>query len=248
MDRLKGKVAVVTGASKGIGAAIAKALAADGAAVIVNYATSRAGADKVVAEIVARGGKAEAVQGDVAKGGDVERLFAATKKAFGSLDILVNNAGVYGFSPIEGITEEDFHRHFNINVLGVLLATKAAAAAFGPEGGSIINVSSVVSRLKPPQATLYVATKGAVDALTGSLAKELAPRKIRVNAINPGLVDTEGTNSAGLVGSEMEAQYVQQTPLGRIGKPEDIARVAVFLASGEAGWVTGEMIGVSGGL
>jgi 3-oxoacyl-[acyl-carrier protein] reductase len=248
MAKLAGKVALVTGASKGIGAAIAKALAADGASVVVNYATSKSGADKVVAEIVETGGKAVAIQGDVAKGADVERLFAETKKALGTIDVLVNNAGIYRFFPIEGVTDEEFHDHFNINVLGTLLATKHAVAQFGPEGGSIINMGSVSSRATPPMSAVYSATKGAVDAITRVLAKELGPRKIRVNAIAPGGVETEGTHSGGIVGSDFEKQMISQTPLGRFGQPEDIARVAVFLASDDAHWVTGEVIFVSGGM
>ena len=248
MNKLQGKVAVVTGASKGIGAGIARALAAEGAAVAVNYAASRAGADKVVADIAATGGKAVAIQGDVSKSADVERLFAETKRAFGSLDILVNNAGVYGFSPLASITEDDFHRHFNTNVLGVLLATQRAVAEFGSAGGSVINIGSVVSRLAPPEAAVYTATKGAVDAITHVLAKELGPRKVRVNSINPGGVDTEGTQAAGIIGGDYETQMVQQTPLGRIGQPADIAPVAVFLASDDARWVTGETLVVSGGM
>jgi 3-oxoacyl-[acyl-carrier protein] reductase len=248
MGKLQGKVAVVTGASKGIGAGIAKILAAEGAAVAVNYAQSREGADKVVAEIVAKGGKAVAIQADVAKAADVERLFSEVKSKFGPLDILVNNAGVYAFSPIDAITEEDFHRHFNTNVLGLLLASKQAVANFGPAGGSIINISSVVSRLAPPASAIYTATKGAVDAITRVLAKELGPRKIRVNAINPGGVETEGTHTAGIIGSDFEAQMVAQTPLGRIGVPDDIAPVALFLASEDSRWITGETIVVSGGM
>lgn len=248
MGGLNGKVAVVTGASKGIGAGIAKALAAAGAAVVVNYASSREGADKVVADITSRGGKAAAVHGDVAKSADVERLFAETRRAFGAADILVNNAGVYQFSPIESVTEEEFHRQFNTNVLGVLLATRAAAQQFGSQGGSVINVGSVVTRLTPAASSIYVATKGAVDAITRVLARELGPRRIRVNSINPGAVETEGAHAAGVIGSDFAQQMVQQTPLGRLGQPEDIGPVAVFLASDDAHWVTGETLVVSGGL
>jgi len=248
MSKLAGKVAVVTGASKGIGAAIAKAFAAEGAAVVVNYATSREGADKVVAAITGAGGKAIAVQADVAKLADVTRRFAESEKAFGPADILVNNAGLYQFAPLDDITEEHFHRHFDTNVLGLLLATQAAARQFGERGGAVINIGSVVTSLTPPAAAVYTATKGAVDTITRTFAKELGPRKIRVNSINPGGVETEGTHTAGIIGGEMEAQMVAQTPLGRIGQPEDIARVAVFLASADTGWVTGELIQTAGGL
>lgn len=248
MSRLAGKTAVVTGASKGIGAGIAKDLAAEGAAVVVNYASSKEGAESVVAEIKAKGGKAIAVQGDVAKAADVKKIFVETKQAFGRLDVLVNNAGVYHFAPLEGVTEEDFHRHFNINVLGLLLATQEAAKHFGVEGGSVINIGSVVSELDPPESVIYTATKHAVDAVTRVLAKELGPKKIRVNSINPGLVETEGTNAAGVIGTEAEKQMVALTPLGRVGLPSDIAPVAVFLASDDARWVTGETLVVSGGL
>ena len=245
--KLTGKVAVVTGASKGIGAAIAKSLAAEGAAVVVNYASSKAGAESVVAAIVTAGGKAVAVGGDVSKAAEAQGIIDAAIRNYGHLDILVNNSGVYGFAPIEAITEEDFHRHFNINVLGLLLTTQAAVKHMG-EGASIINISSVVTRITPPGSSVYTGTKGAVDAITGVLSRELGPRKIRVNALNPGLVETEGTQSGGIVGSEMEKATVAQTPLGRIGKPEDIASVAVFLASDDAAWVTGEQIQAGGGL
>jgi 3-oxoacyl-[acyl-carrier protein] reductase len=248
MSRLSGKTAVVTGASKGIGAGIAKGLAAEGAAVIVNYASSKDGADRVVADIKAKGGKAIAVHGDVAKAADVKKIFAETKKAFGRLDILVNNAGVYNLLPLEEVTEEDFHRHFNINVLGLLLATQEAAKLFGDEGGSVINVGSVASDLNSPNTVVYTATKGAVDAVTRVLAKELGPRKIRVNSINPGVIETEGTHAAGVIGSDFEKQFVALTPLGRTGQPDDIAPVAVFLASDESRWVTGDTLVVSGGL
>ena len=248
MSDLKGKVAVVTGASKGIGAGIAKALAKAGAAVVVNYSSSKEGADRIVAEIAAKGGKAVAVQGDVSKAADVQRLFKETKKAFGSLDVLVNNAGVFQFEPLEAATEKEFHRQFNTNVLGLILATQEAVKHFGPEGGSVINIGSVASDQTPPMSVIYSATKGAVDAITGVLAKELGARKIRVNSINPGGVETEGTHTAGIVGSDFAKQMVAQTPLGRFGQPDDIAPVAVFLASSDSGWLTGEVIHASGGL
>jgi 3-oxoacyl-[acyl-carrier protein] reductase len=248
MAELKGKVAVVTGASKGIGAGIAKAFGAAGASVVVNYASSKEGAERVVAEITKKGGKAVAVQGDVGKAADVKRLFAETKKAFGTLDVLVNNAGVYGFAPLEAVTEEEFQRVFGTNVLGLILATREAAKYFGPEGGSVINIGSVVSTATPPNSVVYTATKGAVDAVTGVLAKELGPKKIRVNSINPGGVETEGTHTGGIVGSDFQKQMIAQTPLGRFGQPEDIAPVAVFLASPASGWLTGEVLKASGGL
>jgi 3-oxoacyl-[acyl-carrier protein] reductase len=248
MSKLSGKVAVVTGASKGIGAGIAKALAAEGAAVVVNYSSSREGADRVVAEIAKNGGKAVAVQGDVAKAADVERIFSETKKVFGRLDVLVNNAGVYQFAPLEALTEEEFHRTFNTNVLGLLLASRESLKYFGPDGGSIINIGSVVTELNPPGSSIYAGTKGAVDTITKVLAKELGPKKIRVNALNPGLVITDGTVTQGIAGSEFEKQMVAQTPLGRAGQPEDIAKVAVFLASSDSGWLTGDKILASGGL
>lgn len=247
-QKLEGKVAVVTGASKGIGAAIAKQLAAEGAAVVVNYSSSREGADRVVAEVKRAGGKAIAVQADLSKQDDVARLFSETKKEFGKLDILVNNAGVYGFAPIEEVTPEHFNWHFNLNVLGLLLATKEAVALFPASGGSVINISSVVASRGFPGASVYSATKGAVDALTRSLAVELGARKIRVNAINPGMVETEGTQSAGVTEGEMKAQVEAQTPLGRIGQPEDISGAAVFLASSDSSWITGETFTISGGL
>ena len=246
--KLAGKVAVVTGASKGIGAAIARHLAAEGAAVIVNYASSKTGADKVVAEIVSAGGKAVAVQADVAKKADIDRLFAETKKAFGRLDILVNNAGIYEFSPLEGITEEHFHKQFNLNVLGLILASQAALGLFDSAGGSIVNLSSIVSTLALPNASIYSATKGAVDAITRSLATELGPRKIRVNAIRPGMVETEGTHAAGIEESEMQKQMLAQTPLGRLGQPDDIANAAVFFASADSSWITGETLIIAGGI
>jgi 3-oxoacyl-[acyl-carrier protein] reductase len=247
MSELRGKVAIVTGASKGIGAAIAKRLAAAGASVVVNYASSSEGADRVVAEIAGKAGKAIAVKADVSKAADVQRLFDATKKAFGSLDVLVNNAGVYGFAPLEEVTEDEFHREFNINVLGVLLASREAMKYFGPHGGSVINISSMASMSPTPTAVVYSATKGAVDTITRVLAKELGPKKIRVNAINPGGVETEGVHSLGMIGSDFEKDMVARTPLGRLGQPDDIASVAVFLASAASGWMTGETIAVGGG-
>jgi 3-oxoacyl-[acyl-carrier protein] reductase len=246
-QRLTGKVAVVTGASKGIGASIAKHLAAEGAAVVVNYSSSKEGADRVVAEIKGKGGKAIAVQGDVAKQTDIQRLFAETKKAFGKLDVLVNNAGIYEFAPLEQVTAEHFHKQFNLNVLGLLFASQEAVKHFGPAGGSIINLSSVVSTSPPPNSSVYSATKAAVDAITKTLAKELGPRKIRVNSINPGMVETEGVRSAGITESELRKQLEAQTPLGRIGQPEDIAPAAVFLASSDSGWITGETLYLAGG-
>jgi 3-oxoacyl-[acyl-carrier protein] reductase len=248
MSKLAGKVAVVTGASKGIGAGIAKALAAEGAAVVVNYASSKEGADRVVAEITKKGGRAIAVQGDVSKTVDVKRLFAETKKAFGTIHVLVNNAGVYKFGPLETITEDEFHRVFNLNVLGLLLTTQEGVKHFGAEGGSVINIGSGISRLTPPASAVYTATKAAVDAITHVLGKELAAKKIRVNSLNPGGVLTEGTQSGGIIGSDFEKQMVAQTPLGRMGKPEDIAPIAVFLASAESGWMTGEILLASGGM
>lgn len=244
---LAGKTALVTGAAKGIGAAIARHLAAAGAQVVVNYASSKAGADQVVAAIAAAGGKAVALQGDVAKPADITRLLAETKQAVGHLDILVNNAGVYEFGPLEAITPEHYHRQFNVNVLGLLLVTQAAVKLFPETGGSIINIGSVVASLTPPNSAVYTGTKGAVDAITGVLAKELGPRKIRVNSLNPGMVVTEGSVAAGFIGSEFEKGAVAQTPLGRVGQPDDIAKVAVFLASDDAGWVTGEYLRAGGG-
>ena len=247
MKKLTGKVAVVTGASKGIGAAIARQLAADGANVVVNYATSREGADRVVADITKAGGKAIAVGASVAKEADVEKLFAETRQAYGKVDILVNNAGVYGFAALEQVTADEYKRQSDTNVLGLLLATKAALPLFPPDGGSVINISSVVSTLAPPAASVYASTKGAVDTITKALAKELGARRIRVNAINPGLVITEGTHSAGIVDSDFEKGAVAATPLGRAGQPEDIAPPVSFLASDDARWITGETIYVSGG-
>lgn len=247
MSKLSGKVAVVTGASKGIGAGIAKALAAEGAAVVVNYASSRAGAEAVVDAIVSEGGKAVAVGGDVSKAADAQAIVNAAIAQFGRLDILVNNSGVYEFAPLEAITEEHFHKQFNVNVLGLLLTTQAAAPHLG-EGGSVINISSVVTRIVPAASAVYSGTKGAVDAITGVLARELGPRKIRVNAINPGVVVTEGTESAGVIGSDMEAQAISQTPLGRSGRPDDIGAVAVFLASDDSRWISGEQLVAAGGM
>ncbi|MBB3392869.1 3-oxoacyl-[acyl-carrier protein] reductase [Rhizobium sp. BK275] len=246
MSKLAGKVAVVTGASKGIGAAIARALAAEGAKVVVNYASSKAGADAVVETITAAGGKAIAVQGDVSKAEQAQGLIDAAIKEFGRLDVLVNNSGVYEFGAIDEITEEHYHRQFNVNVLGLLLTTQAAVKHIG-EGGSIINISSVVTSMAPPATAVYAGTKGAVDAINSVLANELGPRKIRVNAILPGIIETEGTHSIGVIGSDLEHTTVAQTPLGRIGQPDDIARIAVFLASDDAGWLTGERLTAAGG-
>jgi 3-oxoacyl-[acyl-carrier protein] reductase len=246
--KLAGKVAVVTGASKGIGAAIAKHLAAEGAAVVVNYSSSKEGADRVVADVARDGGKAVAVQANVAKPADIRRLFAETKKAFGRLDVLVNNAGVYEFAPLEEITPEHFHKLFDLNVLGLLLTTQEAVKHFGPDGGAVVNISSVASTLAPPTTAVYSGTKAAVDAVTRSLAQELGPRKIRVNSINPGMVETEGVRSAGIDKSDFRKQTEATTPLGRIGQPDDIAPAAVFLASSDSGWLTGETLYISGGL
>lgn len=247
-QKLTGKIAVVTGASKGIGAAIATHLAAAGASVVVNYASSKAGADKVVDEITKQGGKAIAVQADVSKQADIQRLFAETKKAYDKVDILVNNAGIYEFAPLEAITAEHFHKQFNLNVLGLILATQEAAKHFGPAGGSIVNISSVVATAGLPNTSVYSATKAAVDAVTRSLAKELGPRKIRVNSVNPGMVETEGVHASGIADSEMRTQTESQTPLGRIGQPQDIAPAVVFLASDDSAWTTGETLFISGGL
>ena len=246
--KLNGKVAVVTGASKGIGADIAKHFAAEGAAVVVNYSSSKEGADRVVDEVTKRGGKAVAVQANVARKAEVERLFSAAKKAFGKVDILVNNAGVYDWSPIEEITEEQFHKHFDVNVLGLLLATQEAVKQFDSAGGNIINISSTVTSITPPNSSVYTGTKGAVDAITRTLAKELGPRNIRVNAINPGLVETEGVIAAGFNEGELRKGIEAQTPLGRIGQPDDIAPAAVFLASSDARYITGETLRIAGGL
>jgi 3-oxoacyl-[acyl-carrier protein] reductase len=248
MKKLENKVAVVTGASKGIGAGIAKSLAAAGASVVVNYSSSKAGADKVVEEIVAAGGKAIAVQASVSNKADVSRLFEETTKAFGPTDILVNNAGVYKFGQIEQINEEDFHNQFDTNVLGLLLTTQAAVANFNVNGGSIINIGSVVSSITPVGSSIYTATKGAVDAITHVLAKELGPKNIRVNSINPGMVETEGAHTAGIIGSDLHHNTVGATPLGRIGQPDDIALIAVFLASEDSRWLTNETLLAGGGV
>jgi 3-oxoacyl-[acyl-carrier protein] reductase len=248
--KLDGQVAVVTGASKGIGAEIARQLAAEGAAVVVNYASSRAGADSVVADITRQGGRSVAVQANLAQPADIRRLFAETARAFGRLDILVNNAGVYRFAALEEITPEHFREHFDLNVLGLLLATQEAARQFGPNGGSIINISSVASTAALPTTAVYSATKAAVDAVTRTLAKELGPRKIRVNSVNPGVIETEGTATAGITDreSDFRRQAEAQTPLGRIGQPQDVAPVVVFLASADSAWITGETLYVSGGM
>ncbi|HEY0758484.1 MAG TPA: glucose 1-dehydrogenase [Acidisarcina sp.] len=248
MANLKNKVALVTGASKGIGASIAKHLAAEGASVVVNYATSKEGAEKVVAEITAAGGKATAVQGDFSKPEDITRTFSEVKKQFGKLDVLVNNAGVYKFGALEETTPEEFHRQFNLNVLGLLLATKEALSLIGPEGGSVINIGSVVATMAPAYGSIYSATKGAVDTITIALSKELGPRKIRVNSLNPGLVETEGTQSAGILDGDFLNEAIRQTPLGRIGTPEDIGRIAAFLASDDSYWVNGQHIKAGGGI
>ncbi len=246
--RLAGKVAVVTGASKGIGAEIAEQLAAEGASVVVNYSSSKAGADAVVQRIAQKDGRAVAVQADLSKPEDIRRLFAESKKAFGKIDVLVNNAGIYEFGPLAEITPEHFHKQFNVNVLGLLLATQEAVKHFGPEGGSVVNIGSVVATSAPPTTSVYSATKAAVNAITKALAAELGPRKIRVNALNPGMVETEGVQASGLLGSEFHKGAVAQTPLGRIGQPQDIAPAVVFLASQESGWITGETLYISGGL
>jgi 3-oxoacyl-[acyl-carrier protein] reductase len=246
--KLAGKVAVVTGASKGIGASIAVHLAAEGAAVVVNYSLSKEGADRVVGEINGNGGRAVAVQANLAKEPDVRRLFAEAKKAFGQLDILVNNAGVYEFEPLERVTAVHFHKQFDLNVLGLIFASQEAVKHFGPEGGNIINISSVAATSAPPGTSVYSATKAAVDAVTRSLAQELGPRKIRVNSINPGMVMTEGVRAAGIDESDFRRHVESQTPLGRIGQPADVAPAAVFLASSDSGWITGETFYISGGL
>jgi 3-oxoacyl-[acyl-carrier protein] reductase len=247
MKKLAGKVAVVTGASKGIGASIAESLAAEGASVVVNYANSKAAAEAVVKRIQDQGGKALAVQADVSKHEEIQRLFAETKAAYGKLDVLVNNAGIYEFAPLESITAEHFHKHFNLNVLALLLATQEAVKLVGPEGGSIINISSIVGRRPVQNTAVYSATKAAVDAITAALAQELGPRKIRVNSLNPGMVETEGLHAAGLAESDFRKTLEAQTPLGRIAQPEDIARAAVFFATDDSGWVSGESLIVSGG-
>ena len=247
MSRLEGKVAVVTGASKGIGASIAEHFGAEGASVVVNYASSKSGADAVVKRIAAKGGKAIAVQADVSQPKDITRLFAETKTAFGKLDILVNNAGVYEFAPLESITPEHFHKQFNLNVLGLLLTTQEAVKLIDGKGGSIINIGSIVGSMPVATASVYSATKGAVDNITIALSKELGPKKIRVNAVDPGMVETEGFHTAGLAESDFRKTIEAQTPLGRIAQPEDIARAAVFFASDDAGWVTGQSVIVAGG-
>jgi len=247
MSKLAGKVAVVTGASKGIGASIAEHFGAAGASVVVNYSISKAGADAVVAKIAAKGGKAIAVQGDVSKQGDIVRLFAETKKAFGKLDVLVNNAGIYDFKPLEEITAEHFHKQFNLNVLGLLLTTQEAVKLIGPEGGSIINISSIVGQMPAATGSVYSATKAAVDSLAASLSQELGPKKIRVNSLNPGMVETEGLHAVGFAGSDFQKHTEATTPLGRIAQPEDIATAAVFFASDDAGWVTGQTLMLAGG-
>jgi 3-oxoacyl-[acyl-carrier protein] reductase len=247
-QKLAGKVAVVTGASKGIGAEIARHLAAEGAAVVVNYSSSKEGADKVVGDITKKGGKAIAVQGNVAKDADIRRLFAEAKKAYDHVDILVNNAGIYEFAPIEAVTAEHFHKMFDLNVLGLLLTTQEAVKHFGSKGGSIINIGSVAATAAPPTTSVYSATKGAVNSITRSLAQELGPRKIRVNSINPGMVETEGVHAAGIAESDFRKQTESLTPLGRIGQPVDIAPAAVFLASDESAWLTGESLYITGGL
>src|SRR5437867_3801756 len=246
--KLTGKIAIVTGASKGIGAGIAKEFAAEGAAVVVNYASSKSDADKVVDEIVKASGKAIAVQGSVAKKADVEKLFAAAERAFGKIDILVNNAGVYEFMPLEDVTEQQFHRMFDTNVLGIILVTQEALKHFNADGGSIVNISSLASSLTPPTGVVYNATKGAVDAITRTLAKELGPRKIRVNSINPGLVEAEGVRAAGFDQGDLRKSVEAQTPFGRVGQPSDIAPAAVFFASSDSAWITGETLRVAGGL
>jgi 3-oxoacyl-[acyl-carrier protein] reductase len=248
MGKLVGKVAVVTGASKGIGAGIAKALAAEGASVVVNYSSSKEGAERVVQEIKAASGKAIAVQGDVSKQTDITRLFAETKKAYGKLDVLVNNAGIYEFAPLDGITEELFHKQFNVNVLGLLLTTKEAVKLFGSEGGSVINIGSGVSSMLPPNTATYAGTKAAVDAITGVLAKELGARNIRVNSINPGMIETEGVHAAGFAESDFRKWVESQSPLGRIGQTDDIAPTAVYLASADSKYLTGETLRVTGGI
>jgi 3-oxoacyl-[acyl-carrier protein] reductase len=248
MGKLSNQVAVVTGASKGIGAAIALALAAEGASLVVNYASSKEGADKVVKEITSKGGKAVAIQADVSNPADITRLFAETKKAYGKLNILVNNAGIYQFAPLEAVTADLFHKQFNLNVLGLLLATKEAAKLIGPEGGSIINVGSGVSTIHPANSSVYTATKAAVDSITGVLAKELGPRKIRVNSINPGMIETEGVHAGGFVGGDFQKWAESESPLGRIGQTDDIAPTAVYLASSDSKYLTGETIRVTGGI
>ncbi|MEO6229756.1 MAG: glucose 1-dehydrogenase [Ferruginibacter sp.] len=248
MSKLKNKVAIITGASKGIGAGIAKAYGTEGASVVVNYSSDKTGAEKVVAEIREAGGKAIAVQGNVSVAADIKNIFAVAKNTFGHLDILVNNAGVFKFGPLEAITEDEFHRQFNTNVLGTILATQEALNHFNGNGGSVINISSVVSDNPMAHSVIYSATKGAVDTIAVALSKELGSKNIRVNTIAPGGVETEGAHTEGIIGSDFEKQMVAQTPLGRIGQPNDIAKVAVFLASDDSSWVNGEKITVSGGM
>jgi len=248
MSKLTGKVAVVTGASKGIGASIAEHLAAEGAAVVVNYANSKPGADAVVKRITGKGGRAIAVQADVSKLGDITRLFAETKKAYGKLDILINNAGIYEFAPLESVTPEHFHKQFNLNVLGLLLTTQEAVKLMDGNGGSIVNISSIVGQMPFQSASVYSATKAAVDAVTVALSKELGPKKIRVNSLNPGMVETEGLHASGFNEGDFRKMIESQTPLGRIAQPEDIARAAVFFASDDAGWVTGQTLILAGGM
>src|SRR5271167_4541210 len=248
MKKLSGKVAVVTGASKGIGASIAEHLATEGALVVVNYANSKSGADAVVARITEKGGKAIAVQGDVSQPKDIQRLFSETKKEYGKLDILVNNAGTYEFAPLEAITPEHIQKHFNLNVAGLLLTTKEAVKLIGPEGGSIINIGSIVGPMPAPQASTYSASKAAVDAITVSLSQELGPRKIRVNSLNPGVVETDGVHTAGFAGSDFQKWVESQSPLGRIGQTDDIAPTAVYLASADSKYLTGEVVRVTGGI
>ena len=248
MKKLHRKVGVITGASKGIGASIAEHLAAEGASVVVNYATSQAGADAVAGWIVAKGGKAIAIRADVSRPGDIERLFKQTRDFYGKLDILVNNAGVFQFAPLDAVTPEDIRRHFDLNVIGLILTTQAAVRLIGPEGGSIINIGSIVGSMPAPNASAYSATKAAVDAITISLSQELGPRKIRVNSLSPGMVETEGLRTAGLDQGEFRAQQDRKTPLGRIAQPEDIALAATFLASDDARWITGQVIVAAGGM
>lgn len=247
MDKLKNKVAVVTGGSKGIGASIAKHLAAEGASVIITYSSSKAGADKVVSEIESNKGKAIAIQADLSKPAEIDHLFEETKKAFGKLDILVNNAGIYEFQPLENITTEHFHKHFDLNVLGLILTTKKAVELFGKEGGAIINISSVAAVSPVATGAVYCATKAAVDAVTSALAKELGPKNIRVNSLNPGMIETEGLHTTGIMESDFKSHVLSTTPLGRLGQPTDIGKVAVFLASDDSGWITGESLLVAGG-
>lgn len=247
MSKLAGKVAVVTGASKGIGASIAEYLGAAGASVVVNYSTSKTGADAVVAKIVAKGGKAIAVQGNVAKQEDISRLFKETVAAYGKVDVLVNNAGIYDFKPLEAVTPEHFHSQYDLNVLGLLLTTQEAVKHFGPSGGSILNIGSIVGQMPVANAVVYSSTKAAVDAITISLSQELGPKKIRVNSLNPGMVETEGLHAVGFAESDFRKHVESTTPLGRIGQPQDIATAAVFFASDDSGWITGQTVILAGG-